>query len=58
MPFSLIKAKELVSRGNSNGCKHENTPTFADKLQSEQVSIQYSAELNTLEQKQAYQNYL
>ncbi|MBH0041803.1 MULTISPECIES: ABC transporter permease [unclassified Pseudoalteromonas] len=58
MPFSLIKAKELVSWGNSNGWKHENTPTFADKLQSEQVWIQFWVELNTLEQKQAYQNYL
>jgi putative ABC transport system permease protein len=58
MPFSLIKAKELVSWGNSNGWKHENTRNFADKLQSERVWLQYWVELNSPEQKKAYQNYL
>ncbi|MEM6981834.1 MAG: FtsX-like permease family protein, partial [Pseudomonadota bacterium] len=55
---TLLKAKELTSWGNSNGWKHENIKTFADTLQSEQVWIQFWAQLDTQDQKTAYGNYL
>ena len=58
LPFSLVKAKELNSWGNSNGWKHENIRTFSDTLQSEQVWIQFWAQLDTPQQKIAYGNYL
>lgn len=58
LPFSLVKTKELSSWGNSNGWKHENINSFADRMQSEIVWIQFWAQLDTPEQKTAYGNYL
>ncbi|CAM4423270.1 ABC transporter permease [Pseudoalteromonas ostreae] len=58
LPFSLIKAKELTSWGNSNGWKHENIYSYADKMQSEIVWIQFWAQLDNPEQKANYNNYL
>ncbi|MBB1419146.1 ABC transporter permease [Pseudoalteromonas sp. SG44-1] len=58
LPFSLVKANEVVTWGNTNGWKHENTRTFADKLQSEKVWIQFWALLSDAKQKQAYADYL
>ena len=58
LPFSLVKTKELSSWGNSNGWKHENINSFADRMQSEIVWIQFWAQLDTPEQKTAYGDYL
>lgn len=58
LPFSLVKANEVMTWGNTNGWKHENIRTFADKLQSEKVWIQFWVELPTIAEKQGYQNYL
>ena len=58
LPFSLVKTKELSSWGNSNGWKHENINSYADRMQSEIVWLQFWAQLDTPEQKTAYGNYL
>ncbi|MBB1311537.1 ABC transporter permease [Pseudoalteromonas sp. SR41-8] len=58
LPFSLVKTKELTSWGNSNGWKHENINSYADRMQSEIVWIQFWAQLDNAEQKANYENYL
>ena len=58
LPFSLVKANEVQTWGNTNGWKHENVKTFADRLRSERVWVQFWAELPTVKAKQAYENYL
>lgn len=58
LPFSLVKAKELTSWGNSNGWKHENINSYADRMQSEIVWLQFWAQLDNAEQKANYSNYL
>ncbi|TMO84965.1 ABC transporter permease [Pseudoalteromonas spongiae] len=58
IPFSLIKANEINTWGNTNGWKHEVVKTFTDKLNSEKVWLQFWVQLNNAAEKQAYSEYL
>ncbi|MBB1422628.1 ABC transporter permease [Pseudoalteromonas sp. SG43-7] len=58
LPFSLVKTKELTTWGKSNAWKHDNIYSYADKMQSEIVWIQFWAQLDNAEQKANYNNYL
>lgn len=58
LPFSLVKAFEIDTWGNTNGWKFEDTSTFQKKMQSEELWIQFWAELNTPQEKQEYQDFL
>ncbi|MFC3094426.1 FtsX-like permease family protein [Alteromonas sediminis] len=58
IPFSLTAVKELASWGNNNGWKRENIDTFQDKLNSEELWLQFWVQLNTAEEKQEYGEFL
>lgn len=58
IPFSLIKANEINTWGNTNGWKYEVVKTFSDKLNSEKVWLQFWVQLNNAAEKQAYSEYL
>ncbi|RZQ55060.1 ABC transporter ATP-binding protein [Pseudoalteromonas phenolica] len=58
IPFSLIKAHEINTWGNTNGWKHEPVKVFNDKLQSEKFWLQFWVELNNETEKRAFEGYL
>ncbi|MFY8352228.1 ABC transporter permease [Pseudoalteromonas sp. SSM20] len=58
IPFSLIKAHEINTWGNTNGWKHETVKTFSDKLNSEKVWLQFWIQLDSAAEKQAFGDYL
>ena len=58
IPFSLIKAHEINTWGNTNGWKHEPIKVFNDKLQSEKFWLQFWVELNNETEKRAFEGYL
>lgn len=58
IPITLWEPMQLVSRGNTNGWKHEGVTTFAGQLQSEMFWVQFWAELPTQSDKQDYHDYL
>ncbi|MEO2266256.1 ABC transporter permease [Pseudoalteromonas sp. YIC-656] len=57
-PFSLVKELEIPTWGNSNGWKRELVKTYAERLESEIVWIQYWVQLDTEQAKSDYQQYL
>ncbi|GMM86817.1 ABC transporter permease [Pseudoalteromonas sp. SS15] len=58
IPFSLIKANEIDTWGNTNGWKHEPVKVFNDKLQSEKFWLQFWVELNNASEKRVFEAYL
>lgn len=58
MPYSLIAAFEIDTWGNTNGWKPEDTSTFQKKMRSEEFWLQFWVELNTPQEKQAYESFL
>ena len=58
IPITLWEPMQLVTRGNTNGWKHEGVTTFAGQLQSEMFWVQFWAELPTQQDVQNYRDYL
>ncbi|GAA5218725.1 ABC transporter permease [Corallincola platygyrae] len=58
VPYSLAPIEEYQSWGNNQSWKNESIVTYQDKLASETHWNQYWVELNTPEQKQAYEQWL
>jgi len=58
VPLGVGRELELFSSGNTNCWKNEDLNAFADFLNSECVWWQYWAELETPEQRAAYQSFL
>ncbi|WP_434928440.1 ABC transporter permease [Shewanella sp. HL-SH2] len=58
IPFSLTPQEEFEVWGNTNGWRTEPMLTYNDRLVSEKIWIQFWTELNTVEQKQSYQEWL
>ena len=58
IPFSLIKAHEINTWGNTNGWKHEPVKVFNDKLESEKVWLQFWVQLNNETEKQAFSDHI
>lgn len=58
VPFSLLPVHEYSSWGNNNGWKSEKINTYQDKLNSEEMWIQYWVELENETKKQAFVNFL
>lgn len=58
IPITLWEPLQLISRGNTNGWKHEDINTFEDRLQSEMFWVQFWAELPTEKDELAYRDYL
>jgi len=58
IPFSLLPVLELESWGNNNGWKTEIINTYQDKLNSETQWNQYWVELNSIQQKNEYEDWL
>jgi putative ABC transport system permease protein len=58
LPFSLIKAYEIDTWGNTNGWKNEDLRNFTNKIQSEHVWLQFWIELDSEEDKKEFGDYL
>ena len=58
LPLSLTEPMEVTSAGNDSGWKFYTGNEFADFLASEQVWLQMWVQLDTAEQKEAFQSYL
>ncbi|MFT4924352.1 MAG: putative ABC transport system permease protein [Phenylobacterium sp.] len=58
IPLSLASVNEYVSWGNNNSWKNESITTFAQKLRSESMWLQYWVELENVDQQQQYQAFL
>ncbi len=58
LPLSLTRPMEISTAGNDNGWKYQAGNTFEDNLASESIWLQMWVQLDTAEQKQAYQSYL
>ncbi|MBU2882758.1 ABC transporter permease [Psychrosphaera sp. B3R10] len=58
IPLTLWEPMQLVSRGNTNGWKHENVTTFEGQLQSEMFWVQFWAELPTENDVKQYHDFL
>jgi len=58
MPFNFTPVLEVQSFGNSDGWKGSDGDGYAALLNSEQVWIQFWAELATPEQQQAYRDFV
>ena len=58
VPFSLLPVLELPSWGNNNGWKTETINSYQDKLNSEIMWNQFWAELETPQQKEAFEAWL
>lgn len=58
VPLSLSPIMEIGSWGNNNGWKDESINNHQDKLQSEIMWLQFWAQLDTKEEKEAFEQYL
>ncbi|WP_299793003.1 ABC transporter permease [uncultured Shewanella sp.] len=58
VPYSLAPIEEYQSWGNNQSWRNESLNTYAERLASESHWNQYWVELNTPEQKQAYEEWL
>lgn len=58
IPLSMIETQEINSWGNTNGWKFEDIKTYQDRLQSEQLWLQFWVELNSEEDYQAYFQFI
>ena len=58
IPLSLAPTEEFPSWGNNNGWKEERVSNFQEKMQSETMWFQYWVELNTPEEKEAFEQYI
>ena len=58
IPLSLAPVEEFPSWGNNNGWKQEPVNTFQEKMQSEVMWFQYWVELNSAQEKEAFEQYL
>ena len=58
LPFSLAAALEIDSAGNDSNWKYYDGDEFSDWLQSESIWIQMWVQLDTDQQRQAYQAFL
>ncbi|CAD5284428.1 ABC transporter ATP-binding protein [Alteromonas sp. 38] len=58
IPFSIAPLEEIGTWGNMNGWKHENSKGYQGLLASERVWIQFWAQLNTMQEKQQFGDYL
>ncbi|QSX36447.1 ABC transporter permease [Shewanella sedimentimangrovi] len=58
VPFSLTPIEEFEVWGNTNGWKFEPLRTFQDRMASEKAWLQFWAEVDSPEQKKAFQDYL
>ena len=58
IPLSMIETQEINSWGNTNGWKFEDIKTYQDRLQSEQLWLQFWVELNSEEDYQAYSQFI
>ncbi|MCC2604643.1 ABC transporter permease [Planctobacterium marinum] len=58
LPFSLIAPFEIDTWGNTNGWKSEETNTFQQKMRSEDLWIQFWAELNNEQEEREYGEFL
>lgn len=58
VPFGLAAALELVSFGNTNGWKAEEINSYADRLRSDLVWIQFWAELPDADSREAFMGYM
>jgi putative ABC transport system permease protein len=58
MPFNFTPILKIQTTGNSDGWKSSTGDTYEAYLQSEQVWIQFWAELPTLEQQRAYRDFV
>lgn len=58
MPFNFTPLLQMNTAGNSDGWKGQAQPTYESFLDSEQVWIQYWAELPALEKQQAFRDFV
>jgi putative ABC transport system permease protein len=58
IPFSLTPSLELPAWGNTNGWKGETIESYADRMASEYIWIQYWAQLDSPDQVAEYQAFI
>lgn len=58
MPFNHVEPQQIFTSGNSDGWKGQDGDGFEGYLNSEQVWIQFWAELPTPEKQQAYREFV
>lgn len=58
VPWGVVEPLQVLSYGNTQGWKAEETNSYADRLRSEYVWIQYWAELPDIATRERYQAYV
>ncbi len=58
MPITQIPALELPAWGNTNGWKYEMIDSYQDRLNSETFWLQFWSQLDSPDEKIAYENFL